>query len=107
MRQGIEYSADELIELSRLHDRTKEAAEQLEESFMDILEELKLTEKEVLFTLARVTDSFIRMHEDYNFNPDNRLDAEAAFNDYLIACRDITFGDDDNGDFEEDDPRGS
>ena len=96
MRQGIEYSADELIELSKLHDSTTEAAEELEESFMEILEKLNLTEKEVLFTLARVTDSFIRMHEDFNFNPNNKLDAEAAFNDYYIACRDITFGDDGN-----------
>ncbi len=90
-----------------MHDRTTEAAEELEESFLEILEEQGLTQKEVLFTLARVADSFIRMHEDYTFDPNDNLDAEAAFNDYYIACRDITFGDDDNGDFDEDDPRGS
>ena len=98
MRPGIDYSTDELIELSTLHDNTTEAAEQLEEAFMEIQENLKLSEKDVLFTLARVADSFIRMHEDYNFDPDDNMDAEAAFNDYFIACRDIIFDDENNGD---------
>ena len=93
MRPGVNYSTDELIELSSLNDSTTEAAEQLEESFMEIQERLKLTDKEVLFTLARVADSFIRMHEEYNFNHEDNLDAEAAFNDYFLACRDIEEGD--------------
>ena len=78
------------MEFTALRSRTDEAAEELESSFMKILEEYKLSEKEVLYTLARVVDSFIRMHEDFNFDPNNTLDAEAAFNDYYMSCRDIT-----------------
>ena len=100
MRPGVNYSSDELIELSKLHDRTNEAAEELEESFMEIQERLKLSEKEVLFTLARVADSFIRMHEEYNFNHEDNLDAEAAFNDYCLACRDIRFVEDSDDDMQ-------
>lgn len=92
MRPAIPYSMDELMEFSELQDRTNEAAEELESTFMEIQEKHKLSEKEVLYTLARVVDSFIRMHEDFNFDPNNTLDAEAAFNDYYIACRDITDG---------------
>jgi len=58
MRPGVKYSADELIELSSLHDSTTDAADELEEAFMEIQERLKLSKKEVLFTLARVADSF-------------------------------------------------
>ncbi len=107
MRPGVKYSADELIELSSLHDSTTDAADELEEAFMEIQERLKLSEKEVLFTLARVADSFIRMHEDYNFDPNNKLDAEAAFNDYYIACRDIRFGEVCDGDVVESGEKGS
>ena len=90
MRPAVPYSMDELLEFSELQDRTNEAAEELESSFMKILEKHKLSEKEVLFTMARVADSFVRMHEDFCMDPDCNLDAEAAFNDYFMACRDIT-----------------
>ena len=96
MRPSIPYSMDELMEFSELQDRTNEAAEELESSFMEIQERHKLSEKEVLFTLARVVDSFIRMHDDFCLKPDCDLNAEAAFNDYYIACRDIKEGDDSN-----------
>ena len=94
MRPTVDYSLDEIMEFSELQDRTNEAAEELESSFMKILEKHKLSEKEVLYTLARVADSFIRMHEDFCFDEKNTLDAEAAFNDYFIACRDISNEDD-------------
>ena len=90
MRPAIPYSMDELMEFSELQDRTNEAAEELESSFMKIQEKHKLTEREVLYTLARVVDSYIRMHEDFCLDPNCDLDAEAAFNDYYTACRDIT-----------------
>ena len=90
MRPAIPYTLEEIMEFTALRSRTDEAAEELESSFMKILEEHKLSEKEVLYTLARVVDSFIRMHEDFNFDPNNTLDAEAAFNDYYMSCRDIT-----------------
>ena len=92
MRPAIPYSMDELLEFSELQERTKDAAEELESSFMKILEEHELETKEVLFTLARVADSFIRMHEDFTFDESKRIDAEAAFNDYFLACRDIEEG---------------
>jgi hypothetical protein len=47
------------------------------------------------------------MHEDYNFDPNNKLDAEAAFNDYYIACRDIRFGEVCDGDVVESGEKGS
>lgn len=90
MRPAIPYSMDELMEFSELQDRTDEAAEELESSFMKIQEKHKLSEKEVLYTLARVVDSFIRMHEDFCLDPKCDLDAEAAFNDYYMSCRDIS-----------------
>ena len=89
MRPAIPYSMDELLEFSELQERTKDAAEELESSFMKILEEHELETKEVLFTLARVADSFIRMHEDFTFDESKRIDAEAIFNDYFLACRDL------------------
>ena len=48
-----------------------------------------LSKREVLFTLACVVDSFIRMEEDYEFDESKRIDAEAVFNDYYMACRDL------------------
>ena len=91
MRPAANYSLDEIMEFSNLQDRTNSAAEELEESFMEILESHKLSNKEVLFTLARVANEFIKMHEEYTFKDDG-LDAEAAFNDYLLACRDMLSG---------------
>jgi hypothetical protein len=82
------YSMDELMEFSELHDRTNEAAEELESVFMKIQEKFKLSEREVLYTLARVSDSFIRMHEDFCFDPNCDLNAEAAFNDYYSVADD-------------------
>ena len=96
MRPAVNYSLDEIIEFSNLQDRTESAAEELEESFMEILESHKLSNKEVLFTLARVANEFIKMHEDYTFK-DDHLDAEAAFNDYLLACRDMLSGEKNGG----------
>ena len=57
-----------------------------------------LSKKEVLFTLARVVDSFIRLEEDYELNESKRIDAEAIFNDYFLACRDIQNGEDNDED---------
>ena len=57
-----------------------------------------LSKREVLFTLARVVDSFIRLEEDYEFDESKRIDAEAIFNDYFLACRDIQNGEDDDED---------
>ena len=45
-------------------------------------------------TLARVVDSFIRMEEDYELDESKRIDAEAVFNDYYMACRDLEDGND-------------
>ena len=90
MRPAIPYSMDELMEFSELQDRTNEAAEELESIFLEIQQKHMFTKKEVLFTLARVVDSFIRMEEDFCFDGNERIDAEAVFNDYYSACRDIT-----------------
>ena len=89
MRPTIPYSAEELLNFAELQDSTKDAAEELEESFLNILENHGLNKHEVLFTLARVVDSFIRMEEDFEFDESKRIDAEAVFNDYYTACRDI------------------
>ena len=89
MRPAIPYSADELLEFAELLERTKDAAEELEDTFLHIQEEKGLSKKEVLFTLARLADSFIRMEEDFCFDESKRIDAEAVFNDYFAACRDI------------------
>lgn len=89
MRPAIPYSDEELLNFAKLHDSTKDAAEELEESFLNILENHGLNKHEVLFTLARVVDSFIRMEEDFEFDETKRIDAEAVFNDYYTACRDI------------------
>ena len=78
----------EILEFSNLQDRTSDATEELEESLMNILEEQGLDTKEVLFTLAKVVNEFIKMHEDFSFS-NEKIDAEACFNDYLLACRDI------------------
>lgn len=89
MRPAIPYSAEELLEFAKLQERTNDVAEELEESFLQLQEEKGFSKHEVLFTLARLVDSFIRMEEDFEFNESKRIDAEAVFNDYLLACRDI------------------
>ncbi len=96
MRTAIPYSDEELVNFAELLERTKDASDDLEESFLKILENQKLSKHEVLFTLARVVDSFIRMEEDYEFDESKRIDAEAVFNDYYIACRDIQNEEDTN-----------
>ena len=89
MRPAIPYSAEELLEFAKLQERTNDVAEELEESFLQLQEEKGFSKHEVLFTLARLVDSFIRMEEDFEFNESKRIDAEAVFNDYFLACRDI------------------
>ena len=92
MKIGTDYSMNEIMEFATLHERTNGAAEELEESFLEILEKHKLSKKEVIFTLARLADSFIRMEEDFCFDESKQIDAEAIFNDYFLACRDIEVG---------------
>lgn len=94
MRPAIPYSAEEILEFAKLQERTNEAAEELEETFLEIQQNHMLSKHEVLFTLARVVDSFIRLEEDYEFDESKRIDAEAVFNDYYMACRDIQNGED-------------
>jgi len=89
MKIGTEYSLAEVMEFATLQERTNDAAEELEESFLEIQEKHKLSKKEVIFTLARLADSFIRMEEDYCFDESKQIDAEAAFTDYFTSCRDI------------------
>ena len=93
MKIGTQYSLAEVMEFATLQERTNTVAEELEEFFLEIQEKHKLSKKEVLFTLARLADSFIRMEEDYCFDESKQIDAEAAFNDYFLACRDIEEGD--------------
>ena len=92
MRPAIPYSAEELLEFAELQEKTNVAAEELESAFLEIQQNHMLSKREVLFTLARVVDSFIRLEEDYEFDESKRIDAEAAFNDYFLACRDIEEG---------------
>lgn len=89
MRPAIPYSAEELLNFAELQERTNAAAEEMEETFMHIQQNHMLSKHEVLFTLARVVDSFIRLEEDYEFDESKYIDAEAVFNDYYMACRDI------------------
>ena len=89
MRPAIPYSAEELLEFAELQEKTNVAAEELESAFMEIQQNHMLSKREVLFTLARVVDSFIRLEEDYEFDESKRIDAEAIFNDYFLACRDL------------------
>ena len=98
MRPAIPYSNEEILEFAELQEKTKVAAEELEESFLEIQQNHMLSKREVLFTLARVVDSFIRVEEDYEFDEIRRIDAEAVFNDYFLACRDIQNGEDDDED---------
>ena len=89
MRPAIPYSMDELLEFSELQEKTNVAADELESAFLEIQQNRMLSKREVLFTLARVVDSFIRLEEDYEFDESKRIDAEAIFNDYFLACRDL------------------
>ena len=98
MRPAIPYSTEEILEFAELQEKTNAAAEDLEESFLEIQQNHMLSKREVLFTLARVVDSFIRLEEDYEFDESKRIDAEAIFNDYFLACRDIQNGEDDDED---------
>ena len=98
MRPAIPYSTEEILEFAELQEKTNAAAEDLEESFLEIQQNHMLSKKEVLFTLARVVDSFIRLEEDYEFDESRRIDAEAIFNDYFLACRDIQNGEDNDED---------
>lgn len=88
------YSLDDIVKYTELRERTNEAAEELESIFLKIQQDHMFSKKEVLFTLARVVDSFIRMDEDFSFGDSEQIDAEAVFNDYYTACRDI--GDEDH-----------
>ena len=94
MRPAIPYSNEEILNFAELQERTNAAAEELEETFLEIQQNHMLSKHEVLFTLARVVDSFIRLEEDYEFDESKRIDAEAVFNDYYMACRDIQNGED-------------
>ena len=98
MRPAIPYSTEEILEFAELQEKTNAAAEDLEESFLEIQQNHMLSKREVLFTLARVVDSFIRLEEDYEFDESRRIDAEAIFNDYFLACRDIQNGEDNDED---------
>ena len=98
MRPAIPYSNEEILEFAELQEKTNAAAEDLEESFLEIQQNHMLSKREVLFTLARVVDSFIRLEEDYEFDESKRIDAEAIFNDYFLACRDIQNGEDNDED---------
>ena len=88
MRPPI-YDANDVLEFAEMQEKTNVAAEELEEAFLEIQQNHMLSKREVLFTLARVVDSFIRMEEDYEFDESKRIDAEAAFNDYFLKNRDI------------------
>jgi hypothetical protein len=94
MRPAIPYSTEEILNFAELQERTNAAAEELEETFLEIQQNHMLSKHEVLFTLARVVDSFIRMEEDYELDESKYIDAEAVFNDYYMACRDIQNGED-------------
>lgn len=83
------YTTDEIMEFHQLRENTNVVAQELEDAFLKMAKRYELSNKEVLYTLARVADSFVRMNEDYNFDPKNSLDAEAAFTDYFTSCRDI------------------
>ena len=98
MRPAIPYSNEEILEFAELQEKTNAAAEDLEESFLEIQQNHMLSKREVLFTLARVVDSFIRLEEDYELDESKRIDAEAIFNDYFLACRDIQNGEDNDED---------
>jgi hypothetical protein len=37
------------------------------------------------------------MEEDYEFDESKRIDAEAVFNDYYIACRELEDGNESDG----------
>ena len=82
------------MKYTELRERTNVAAEELESIFLKIQQDHMFSKQEVLFTLARVVDSFIRMEEEFCFVESEQIDAEAIFNAYLTACRDI--GDDDH-----------
>ena len=73
MRPAIPYSAEELLEFAELQEKTNVAAEELESAFMEIQQNHMLSKREVLFTLARVVDSFIRLEEDYEFDESKRI----------------------------------
>ena len=88
MRPPI-YDANDVMEFAEMQEKTNVAAEELEEAFLEIQQNHMLSKREVLFTLARVVDSFIRMEEDYELDESKQIDAEAVFNDYYMACRDI------------------
>ena len=88
MRPPI-YDTQDVLEFAEMQERTNDAAEELEEAFLEIQQNHMLSKREELFTLARVVDSFIRMEEDYEFDESKRIDAEAVFNDYYMACRDL------------------
>jgi len=88
MRPAVEYTSDEIMEFSKLLIRTEDVANELEKTAIDMFVKHRLTDKEVFFTLARVINDFILSHEAY-LSDTEHLDAEAAFNDYLLACRDM------------------
>lgn len=88
------YSLEDIMKYTELRERTNVAAEELESAFLEIQQNHMFSQKEVLFALARLVDSFIRMDEDFCFIESDRIDAEAIFNDYYLQCRDI--GDEDH-----------
>ena len=96
MRPPI-YDANDVLAFAEMQEKTNVAAEELEEAFLEIQQNHMLSKREVLFTLACVVDSFIRMEEDYEFDESKRIDAEAVFNDYYIACRDLEDGSESDG----------
>ena len=47
MRIGTHYSDDELVEMAQLHERTTEAAEEIESSILHIMEKHKLIQTRI------------------------------------------------------------
>ena len=91
MRPAIDYSLDELMEFATLDERTKEAVAKLKEAFAEIVKKEKLNKREAIFALASTVHTFIDKY-DGSVIDGRALDAEAAFNDYLLASMDISEG---------------
>ena len=91
MRPAIDYTLDEVTEFAELKQQTEEAVAKLTEDFEKVIKSNNLNEREAIFALARTVHHFFEEYDGAEIDG-RELDAEAAFNDYLLFNMDVSEG---------------
>ena len=91
MRPAIDYTLEEVTEFADLKHKTEDTVAKLTEDFEKVIKGANLNEREAIFALARTVHNFIEEYDETVIEG-RKLDAEAAFNDYLLFNMDVSEG---------------